>query len=54
MKILEDIKIKDPIEITAPPESVFDFLLNLTDDKSYRNWHPEDHISLCWLKASLQ
>jgi hypothetical protein len=38
MKILEDILIKDSIEINAPSESVFEFLLNLKDDESYRNW----------------
>ena len=51
MKILEDIRIKDSVEIHAPPEAVFEFLLDLNDDASYRNWHPEDHISLRWLKG---
>ena len=51
MKILEDIVIKDSIEIGAPPESVFEFLLNINDDESYRNWHSKDHISLRWLKG---
>ena len=51
MKVLEDIRIKDSIEINALPESVFEFLLNLKDDESYRNWHPKDHISFCWLKG---
>jgi Polyketide cyclase / dehydrase and lipid transport len=51
MKILEEIVIKDSIEINASPESVFEFLVNMTDDESYRNWHPEDHISLRWLKG---
>lgn len=51
MKLLEDIRINDSIEINAPPESVFKFLLNLKDDESYRNWHPKDHISLYWLKG---
>lgn len=51
MRLLEDILIKDSIEINAPPESVFEFLINLNDDESYRNWHPKDHISLCWLKG---
>ena len=51
MKLLEDIQIKDSIEINASPKSVFEFLCNLNDDESYRNWHPNDHISLCWLKG---
>lgn len=52
MKIFEEIIIEDSIEINAPPEAVFNFLLNLTDDASYKAWHPEDHISFRWVKGA--
>ena len=51
MKLFEEIVIEDSIEIDAPPEAVFNFLLGLTDDTSYKAWHPEDHISLKWIKG---
>lgn len=51
MKIFEEIRIKDSIAIDSSPESVFEFLINITDDESYRNWHPKDHICLRRLKG---
>lgn len=51
MKIFEEIIIEDSIEIDASPEAVFNFLLNLTDDASYRAWHSKDHISFKWVKG---
>ena len=29
----------------------FHFITNLVDDESYRVWHPDDHVSLRWLKG---
>jgi len=51
MKIFEKIIIEDSTEINAPPQAVFNFLLNLKDDESYRAWHPKDHISFRWVKG---
>jgi uncharacterized protein YndB with AHSA1/START domain len=51
MRFLEDIYIKDSIEIKTTPEKVFDFLVHLVDDESYRAWHPEDHVTLRWIKG---
>lgn len=51
MKILEDIVIKDSININARPESVFNFLINIVDDKSYQAWHPQDHVAFSWIKG---
>jgi hypothetical protein len=52
MALLENITVTDSIEIKTTPEKIFDFLLQLVDDKSYRNWHPEDHVALRWLKGN--
>jgi hypothetical protein len=35
--------------INTTPEKVFCFLTSLVDDKSYRAWHPDDHVGLRWL-----
>ncbi|HAD83065.1 MAG: hypothetical protein A2509_01745 [Candidatus Edwardsbacteria bacterium RIFOXYD12_FULL_50_11] len=51
MRILEDIILKDSIEIKAAPEAVFNFLTGITDDKSYQVWHPQDHVAFCWIKG---
>ena len=51
MALLEDVTLTDSIEIKAAPEKVFDFLVNLVDDESYRAWHPEDHVTLRWIKG---
>jgi len=53
MALLEDVTLTDSIEIKTTPEKVFDFLVHLVDDESYRAWHPEDHVALRWLKGSL-
>jgi hypothetical protein len=52
MALLEDVTLKDTIEIRTTPEKIFSFLTNLVDDESYRAWHPEDHVALRWLKGS--
>ena len=51
MKLLEDIILKDSIEIRTTPEKIFNFLVNLVDDQSYRVWHSKDHVSLRWIKG---
>jgi hypothetical protein len=50
MRILEDIILKDSIEIHASPEAVFNFLVGIKDDQSYKIWHPQDHVGFCWIK----
>ena len=52
MRLLEDITLTDSVEIQTAPEKVFDFFLHLVDDASYRTWHPDDHMSLRWVKGS--
>ena len=51
MRFLEDIYIKDSVEIKTTPEKAFDFLVHLVDDESYRAWHPDDHVALRWIKG---
>lgn len=51
MRLLEDIYLKDSVEIKTTPEKVFDFLMHLVDDESYRAWHPDDHVTLRWIKG---
>ena len=51
MALFEEITLTDSVEIRTTPEKVFDFLIHLVDDKSYRIWHPEDHIAFRWLKG---
>ena len=52
MKMMEDLILKHSIEIRTTPEKIFEFLSTLIDDKSYRSWHPDDHVALRWLKGS--
>jgi len=51
MALLEDITLTDSIEIRTTPEKVFSFITNLVDDNSYRVWHPDDHVSLRWIRG---
>lgn len=51
MSFLEDIYVKDSIEIKTTPKKVFDFLVHLVDDESYRAWHPDDHVTFRWIKG---
>lgn len=51
MGMMEDIILTDSIEIKTKPEKVFNFLIHLVDDESYRAWHPEDHVSLRWIEG---
>ncbi|MCD4718812.1 MAG: SRPBCC family protein [Desulfobacula sp.] len=48
MKMMEDVTLKHSIEIRTTPEKIFEFLSGLVDDKSYRAWHPDDHVALCF------
>lgn len=52
MKLLEDVILKDSVEIKTAPERVFDFLLHLVDDATYRAWHPADHVAFRWIKGN--
>ena len=51
MTLFEDVTLTDSIEIKTTPEKIFRFLTSLVDDESYRAWHPDDHVSLRWLKG---
>lgn len=51
MRLLEDIVLKDSLEIGVSPEKVFDFFLQIVDDASYRAWHPDDHVAFRWIRG---
>jgi hypothetical protein len=51
MALLGDLILTDSIEIKAKPEDIFGFFTGLVDDQSYRAWHPEDHVSVRWMKG---
>ncbi len=45
------IHMKDTIEVKAPPEKVYAWLLQrMTNAESYKEWHP-DHVDLKWIKG---
>jgi hypothetical protein len=52
MGLMEDVTLTDSIEINTTPEKIFNFLINLVDDESYRAWHPDDHVAFRWLKGN--
>jgi uncharacterized protein YndB with AHSA1/START domain len=52
MKLLEDIVLTDSVEIAVPPEKVFEFLIGIVDDASYRAWHPDDHVAFRWTRGA--
>jgi hypothetical protein len=52
MKLLEDIVLTDSVEIAVPPEKVFEFLVGIVDDASYRAWHPDDHEAFRWIRGA--
>ena len=54
MKLLEDIVLTDAIEIRTTRERIFEFFTDLVDDESYRAWHPDDHVTLCWIEGPTQ
>lgn len=39
---------RDSIEISVPPEDVYDWLMNIV--KNYQSWHPA-HVDCRWLKG---
>ena len=49
------VTLKDSIEVKAPPERVFEWLVQRFDGKeAYQAWHP-DHVDIRWVKGeSLQ
>ncbi len=51
MALLEKVTLTDSIEIKTTPENIFNFFARLSDDESYRAWHPDDHVSLRWIKG---
>ncbi len=51
MALLEKVTLINSIEINTTPEKIFDFFTHLSDDESYRAWHPDDHVSLRWIKG---
>jgi len=51
MPFFEDVILTDSINIKTIPEKLFNFLINIVDDESYRAWHKEDHVSFRWLKG---
>jgi uncharacterized protein YndB with AHSA1/START domain len=51
MAFFEEVVLKDSIEIKTTAEKVFNFLISIVDDDSYRAWHKEDHVSFRWLKG---
>lgn len=52
MKLLEEIVLTDSVEIAVPPEKVFEFLVGIVDDASYRAWHPDDHLAFRWIRGA--
>lgn len=43
--------LTDSIEVNAPPEQVFSWLVQRMKDKeSYKEWHP-DHVDVRWIKG---
>lgn len=51
MALLEKVTLINSIEIKTTPEKLFEFFANLSDDERYRAWHPDDHVSLRWIKG---
>jgi len=51
MALLEKLTLTNSIEIKTTPEKIFEFFTNLSNDESYRAWHPDDHVSLRWIKG---
>jgi hypothetical protein len=51
MALLEELILSDSIEIKTTPEKIFNFFVGLVDDQSYCAWHPQDHVSLRWIKG---
>jgi len=51
MKLMEDVYLTDSVEIQKSPENIFKFLSDLKDGESYRAWHPDDHVTMRWIKG---
>lgn len=52
MAFLENVVLTDSIEIETTPDKVFNFLTNIIDDRSYRAWHKDDHLTFRWIHGS--
>jgi Polyketide cyclase / dehydrase and lipid transport len=51
LALMEELTLTDTIEIKTTPEKIFAFLNSLVDTESYVAWHPQDHVSMRWLKG---
>jgi len=51
MAFFEEVILVDSIEIKTTPEKIFSLLTDIVDIESYRALHPDDHVSLRWLKG---
>ena len=45
MNLLEDVILKDSIEIETSPDKIYNFFLNLNEE-TYKKWLSEDHVTL--------
>ena len=52
MVLLKEMTHTESIEIKTTPEKIFNFITSLVDDDSYRAWHPDDHVTMRWIKGS--
>jgi hypothetical protein len=50
MPFFENVHIKVPVEINAPPEKVFEYLTGIVDDAGFKKLNA-DNISFRWLKG---
>ncbi|MCP4545069.1 MAG: hypothetical protein GY835_01230 [bacterium] len=51
MKLFEDVHISNSININVGSARVISFLKELKNDEKYREWHPEDHVSMKWVEG---
>lgn len=51
MPFFEERQISDAIEINATPEQAFAYVTGIVDDRTYRAWHEQDHVSFKWLSG---
>jgi hypothetical protein len=49
MGLLKSIVLKHSIDIKTTPEKIWEFFLNI--EQNYQKWHPEDHVTLRWIKG---
>ncbi len=51
MKLFEDVHIENTVTIDVRSEEVIDFHKGLSNDAKYIEWHPQDHVSMKWVKG---